>query len=252
MRSLEEARSKAADFARRIRAKQALVDQETQARARLEAELEDLRASREQAAMLAAQHDARAQIVESVRRALGQASDVEQARKELAKAEAGVKSAGTVRKVAEKAVSSAEAALKKVQADWVAGQAGLLARSLAEDAPCPVCGSVDHPKPARASAGSPSGEVEDAQSLLKIAQEALADARADESSARAKVQGLQKTIAALTGGDAGAARHEGTEEVAEGGRGRRPGVGGSRRARARPWRESSRRCVRAWSRSRNG
>ena len=156
--------------------------------------------------MLAAQHDARATIVESVRRALRQAGDVEQARKELAKAEAAVKSAGTVRKVAEKAVSSAEAALKKVHADWVAGQAGLLARALVDEAPCPVCGSLDHPKPARPKHRlTEFGDVEAAQSLLKVAQETLADARADESSSVAKVQGLEKAIAALTGGDAGAA-----------------------------------------------
>ena len=203
--SLEGARAKAADLARRIRATQELLDRETKARARLESELELLRASREQAALLVAQHDARARIVQSVRRALGQASDVEQARKDLAKAEAGVKSAGTVRRAAEKAVSSAEAALKKVQADWVAGQAGLLARSLADDQPCPVCGSLDHPKPARGKRRPIElGEVEAAQSLLKVAQDALADARAGESSARAKVQGLQKTISALTGSDAGA------------------------------------------------
>ena len=129
--SLEGARAKAANLARRIRARQTLVDQETASRVRLEAELEILRASRDQAALLAAQSDARAQIVQSVRRALGQASDVEQARKELAKAESGVKSDGTVRKAAEKAVSIAESALEKIRADWVAGQAGLLARSLA-------------------------------------------------------------------------------------------------------------------------
>ena len=211
--SLEGARAKAADFARRIRAKLALVDQETQARTRLEAELEILRASRDQAAMLAAQRDARAQIVQSVRRALGQASEVEQARKELAKAEAGVKAGGTVRKAAEKAVSSAEAALKKVQADWVAGQAGLLARALVHEEPCPVCGSVDHPKPARSKRRlTEQAEVEGAQSLLKIAQESLADARADESSARAKVQGLQQIIAALIGGDAGAGDTKGLKK----------------------------------------
>ncbi|MFO7691838.1 MAG: SMC family ATPase, partial [Vicinamibacterales bacterium] len=205
VRSLDEARGKAADFARRARAKQTLLDQETTARPRLEAELEVLRASRDQAAMLVAQRDARAKIVQSIRRALRQASDVEQAQKDLAKGETGVKSGGAVRKAAEKAVSIAESALKKVQADWVAGQAGLLARALVDEKPCPVCGSVEHPRPARSKRRlTEQAEVEDAQSLLKIAQEALADARADESSARAKVQGLQKTIAALIGGDAGA------------------------------------------------
>jgi exonuclease SbcC len=211
--SLEEARKKAAGFAAGISAKQALVDQETKARARLETELETLRASREQAALLAAQQNARAKIVESVRRALRQASDVEQARKELVRAEAGVKSAGAARQAAEKAVSSAEAALKKVHTDWVAGQAGLLARSLADEQPCPVCGSLDHPKPARSKRRlTEQVEVEDAQSVLKVAQDALADARADESSARAKVQGLEKTIAALTGGDAGAVDTKGLKK----------------------------------------
>ncbi len=213
VKSLEGARAKAADFARQIHAKQALLDKETKARARLEAELEILRASRDQAAMLAAQRDARAKIVQSVRRALRQASDVEQARKDLAKAESGVKSAGTVRQAAEKAVSSAGAAVTKVQAVWVAGQAGLIARALVDEEPCPVCGSVDHPKPARSKRRlTELGEVEDAQSVLKIAQEALADARAGESSARAKVQGLQKTIAALTRGDAGAGDTKGLKK----------------------------------------
>ena len=203
--SLEGAWAKAADCARRIRAKKALVDQESKARARIEAELEILRSSREQAALLAAQHDVRGKIVQSIRRALGQASGVDQARKDLAKAEATVKSAWSVRKVAEKAVSSAEAGLKKVQADWVAGQAGLLARTLADEQPCPVCGSLNHPKAARSRRRPVElGEVEATQSLLKVAQETLADARADESSAQARVQGIQKTIAALISGDAGA------------------------------------------------
>ena len=211
--SLETARTKAADLARGIHAKQALVDQETKALARLETELELLRASRDQAALLAAQRDARATIVQSVRRALGQASDVEQARKDLAKAQSDVKAAAVARHAAEKAVSSAEAALTKVQAFWVAGQAGLLARSLAEDQPCPVCGSMDHPNPASSKRRlTELSEVEDAQSLLKLAQETLADARASEASAHAKAKGLEKTIAALSGGDTGAGDTKGLKK----------------------------------------
>jgi exonuclease SbcC len=206
VRSLDGARTKAAGFAAQIGAKQALLERETNARVRLDAEIEGTRAALEKAVLLAGLRDARAGAVHSARRDLEQAARIEQARKDLAQAEAGVKAAGAVRQTAEKAVSIAEAALKKVQADWVAGQAGLLARALVDAEPCPVCGSLEHPRPARSKRRlTESSEVEDAQSVLKVAQEALADARASESSSQEKVKGLEKTIAALGGGDAGAA-----------------------------------------------
>ena len=144
-------------------------------------------------------------MVQSARRALNQAARIEQARKDRVQAQAGVKAAVALRQAAEKAVSSAEAARNKLQAAWVAAQAGLLARALVDEEPCPVCGSLDHPRPARSKRRlTELSEVEGAQSVLKLAQETLADARASEASAQAKVKGLEKTIAALTAGDAGA------------------------------------------------
>jgi len=213
VRSLDGARTKAADYASQVRARQGLLDREAKARARLEVELEGVRAVLDQATLLAGQIEARAKVVESARRALGQAVEVEQARKALSDAESSIKAAGAARQAAEKAASRAEAERKKIQAQWVAGQAGLLARALVADEPCPVCGSLEHPRPARSKRRlTEQEEVEAAQRALKDAQDALATATARESSARTKVQGLKKTIAALTRGDAGAGDTKGLKK----------------------------------------
>ena len=73
---------------------------------------------------------------------------------------------------------------------------------------------MDHPKPARSKRRlTEQAEVEAAQSLLKLAQETLAEARAGESSSAAKVQSLEKTIAALTRDDAGAPDTKGLKKT---------------------------------------
>ena len=48
--------------------------------------------------------------------------------------------------------------LEDHQARWNRGQAVLLARSLQPDEPCPVCGAVDHPRPAHSAEDLPSEE----------------------------------------------------------------------------------------------
>jgi exonuclease SbcC len=211
--SLADARSMAANGTAKVRARQGLLDREAKARAQLEEQLEHVRAAWDAANLLAGQRKSRAKVVESVRRALDQAVDVERARKDLSKGKVAIEAAEATRRAAEKAVTRAEDARRKVQAEWVAGQAGLLARELVEDEPCPVCGSMEHPRPARSKRRlTEQDEVEAAQSALKDAQEALAAATSRESSARTKVQGLRKTIAALTRGDAGAGDTKGLKK----------------------------------------
>jgi DNA repair protein SbcC/Rad50 len=48
--------------------------------------------------------------------------------------------------------------LEDHQARWNRGQAALLARSLQPDEPCPVCGALDHPRPAHSTEDLPSEE----------------------------------------------------------------------------------------------
>ena len=54
-------------------------------------------------------------------------------------------------------------------------QAGILAKLLSSGQPCPVCGSVSHPRPAKASVEAPTKQQ------LELAKKAVDDAQSDES-----------------------------------------------------------------------
>ncbi len=57
-----------------------------------------------------------------------------------------------------RSLEDARAELTRLQNAWDSGQAGVLAKTLAPDTPCPVCGSKDHPMPAAADADTPREE----------------------------------------------------------------------------------------------
>jgi exonuclease SbcC len=201
--SLADARAKGGAWAARANATQASLDREREVSAKLEADIESTRLSSEQAAVLAGTRDQSRSLVDAAMRALDQAAAAEQTRKELARAERLFESSAAAREIAETNVARAEAARDKVQADWVAGQAGRLAKALIDDEPCPVCGSIEHPSPARSKRRITEHEdVQAAQEALKAAQGALADAKSEESAARAQAQELKKSVAALTKGAA--------------------------------------------------
>lgn len=61
-----------------------------------------------------------------------------------------------------------------LEAAWVVGQAARLALDLKEDAPCPVCGSTEHPAPAHGGSEVPSDEaLEAAKRAVEAAESAL-------------------------------------------------------------------------------
>ncbi|HZG73622.1 MAG TPA: SbcC/MukB-like Walker B domain-containing protein, partial [Chondromyces sp.] len=68
---------------------------------------------------------------------------------------------------------------------WQEHQAGILASQLASDSPCPVCGSLHHPKPAAKGGEVPSEEE------LKAAKAAMEASERDKAGAERKLLAMQ-------------------------------------------------------------
>ena len=78
---------------------------------------------------------------------------------------------------AQAAAEGAQATYEQMNRAFLDEQAGILAATLQEDAPCPVCGSRHHPSPARLSAAAPSEkDVERAARDAERAKKAAASA----------------------------------------------------------------------------
>ncbi len=77
-------------------------------------------------------------------------------------------------------------------------QAGILAKNLNEGIPCPVCGSLSHPSPAKTSDSAPSeAELKAAKESADKAQQATADASAECAAAKANLENAEDMVVAL-------------------------------------------------------
>ncbi|WP_076263249.1 AAA family ATPase [Intrasporangium flavum] len=134
--------------------------------------------------------DVRAQAAESARRRLESATAHDAALARVPAAEA----AATAALEALRSGETDLAHLRRARIDDIAGELGL---ALREGEPCPVCGSVEHPVPARPTADAVTAEQvsaqEDAVTVLREAAAARADALAG---VRAEV----RELAAAAGG----------------------------------------------------
>ena len=74
-------------------------------------------------------------------------------------------------------------------------QAGLLAQSLVEGQPCPVCGSLHHPTPARLSGDAPTeAELEEAKAAWEEAQQKTQDTSMAAGKQRASLEEQEKQL----------------------------------------------------------
>jgi exonuclease SbcC len=107
----------------------------------------------------------------------------------------------------EKKEKDAEAAYIKAQNTFDSEAASVLAAKLSDGAPCPVCGSHDHPHPATSHGTVTKEQVDKAQDVLKKATKALSDKQSDLKVANEKLSDL--------GDAAGAKRADVEKQIAD-------------------------------------
>ncbi len=88
---------------------------------------------------------------------------------------------------------SASADYREKLSAFLLGQAGVLARNLQDDQPCPVCGSPHHPDPAKAPEGTPTEQaVQDAERKANAAESAFRAAAQDCVQLQARITQMEE------------------------------------------------------------
>ena len=102
----------------------------------------------------------------------------------------------TIYKTAEDKSTLATDKYQKLQKAFLDEQAGILAATLSEGTPCPVCGSKDHPAPAPSSDTAPTEEqLKAAKADADAKQQNTAQASADCAAAKATAQNAEEALA---------------------------------------------------------
>ncbi|ANK59331.1 SbcC/MukB-like Walker B domain-containing protein [Loigolactobacillus backii] len=89
----------------------------------------------------------------------------------LTKTEQVLLTTGKQASYSEKQVSEADQEYRQLNSQWAQAQIARLSQSLLPGTPCPVCGAVDHPKPAPALPSTLISEAEVQQAETKLTQE---------------------------------------------------------------------------------
>lgn len=199
MAELAEARERTVQAARAeqlaktalIRLKAALADHD-QRLADCSAGIERLATAAAEAGQLRLEHDALAKLTELRTRLAEETRSLAALHDELHQAEQAEQGAG-------KHLADLQERYEQLQQRFVAGQASLLARELAEGKPCPVCGSTEHPLPAAAQGAVPTDkDLEKARKQVTDADKACRQAREQTAALKVRQGALAAGIQALS------------------------------------------------------
>ena len=106
---------------------------------------------------------------EASKSAVDQRKKLDETRIVLAKIQAEYEKQKETGLIGRQKLANAEREYEGLQAAWIRGQASILAVSLREDQPCPVCGSTHHPRPAHEGDAFPNQQaIEDKQATIKV------------------------------------------------------------------------------------
>lgn len=87
---------------------------------------------------------------------------------------------------------------KRLELAWHQGQAAILARELQKGAPCPVCGSIEHPTPAHTDRELPNQQqVEQAREAVRLAIEGLEEVRQETTKKQERLRDLEREAKSL-------------------------------------------------------
>ena len=163
-------------------------------RAAAEEALAGLRAERERAAEALGEKAAMEARIARLEQILPLFADLSQARREHAEAEQALARAQDQR-------SFAAREFERLFAAYLQDQAGALAEQLRPGEPCPVCGSLSHPRPARHVGETPDRrKVDRASAAQDQANQAVTRAAEAVSRARQQVESLAGQLTGIAGG----------------------------------------------------
>lgn len=94
--------------------------------------------------------------------------------------------------------AAAREALDSLERDWLEGQAAVLAGNLSDGLPCPVCGSLEHPAPARSDRELPdAAAVKKARKTAHALEKQLEEQRREHDGRRAEALTIETEVKGL-------------------------------------------------------
>ncbi len=160
--------------------------------------LQEAQREKEAAMTLAAQVDARKLEYDNLQRAYERRKQLEKLYRDHKKADAEFAKIQCKLKQANEDRSAATKELELLEERWRKGQAAVLARQLKAGTPCPVCGSTEHPQPAKDGGELPAeSDFELARERLREIDNRIKELQEKASSSRDCVVELEAQIRTL-------------------------------------------------------